>query len=149
MLKGKGIVRKSKPLSRLSGKTRDRLAEARPVREALVAKAGKCYICGAFPGCRNGRMSELNQLAVHEIANGPLRMKAIDKPFATLVVCWHCNGELNDKSVWPVARQLAVLQAKSPDDYDLVAFNYLANPKALNRWTQEEVDHWLLQLQGQ
>lgn len=129
-------------MNRISGKTRDRMAEAKPIRDALIAKAGCCYICGARPGVANGRMPELNQLAVHELLNGPLRQKTMDKPYATLVVCWGCNDALNDKSVWPVARQLAVLQAKSPDDYDLVAFNFAANPKAPNRWTQGEVDEW-------
>lgn len=77
---------------------------------------------------------------MHEIANGALRRKAWDKPYATLVVCWHCNGELMDKGKWPQARQLAVLKEKAPDQYDLEAFNHLVNPNAPNRITQEEVD---------
>jgi hypothetical protein len=88
-------------------------------------------------------MPQLNWLCVHEIANGPLRQKALDKPYACLVLCWACNGEaVENKGEWPVDRQLAVLQACSPEDYDLVSFNYLVNPKAPNRIEQHEVDRW-------
>ena len=130
-------------MRRISSKRQARQAEAKPIRDALIAKAGECMICGARPGIQNGRMQQLNQLCVHELLNGPLRQKTMDKPFATLVVCWHHNGELNDKGLWPVARQLAVLLTKSPDDYDLAAFNRLSNPNAPNRWTQEDVDAFL------
>lgn len=100
-------------------------------------------ICGAHPGSHNGRMPQLNQLAVHEILNGPNRQMALDKPYACLVLCWHCNGsEVEDKAKWPVERQLALLQARSPEDYDLVAVNWLMNPKAPDRWTQGDVDKW-------
>lgn len=127
-------------------KTADRRREVKPIREALIAKAGRCMICGAHPASQNGRMPSHNQLCVHEILNGPNRQKALDKPYACLVLCWHCNGsEVEDKAKWPVERQLAVLQAASPDDYDLVAINYLMNPKAPNRWTQSDVDRWKAQ----
>lgn len=100
-------------------------------------------ICGARPGVRNGRIPQLNQLCCHEIANGPDRQKALDKPYAILVLCWHCNGsEVEDKSKWPQDRQLAVLKACSPEDFDLVAFNLLVNPRAPLRITHEEIDRW-------
>lgn len=80
-------------------------------------------------------------MCVHEIANGIHRDAALDKPFACLVLCWWCNGhEVTDKGRWPQARQLAVLQAKSPRHYDLTAFNLLINPRAPQRITQGEVD---------
>lgn len=82
-------------------------------------------------------------MCCHEIANGPLRQIALDKPFALLVVCWWCNGLLCNKSRWPEARQLAVLQRAAPDDYDLAAYNALVNPRAPNRITQEEVDEFI------
>lgn len=86
-------------------------------------------------------MPELNQLCVHEIAGGPLRQKSLDKPFATLVLCWHCNQhEVEDKAKWPRVRQLALLQKRSPEDYDLAAFCNLVNPRAPSYITQEEVD---------
>jgi hypothetical protein len=60
------------------------------------------------------------------------------------VLCAYCNlYEVEDKRKWPQARQLAVLMRKSPEDYDLAAFNYLVNPNAPNRITQEEVDAWI------
>jgi hypothetical protein len=99
-------------------------------------------ICGCRPETKNGRIPELNQLCVHEIANGSHRQKAQDKPYACLVVCWGCNAALNDKARWPVARQLAVLKKRSPDDFDLPAFNYLVNPRAPDRVTMAEVDRW-------
>jgi len=136
------MLRSSKRLNATSSKAAKRRAEAKPIRDALVAKHGQCMICGARPGARNGRLPEQNQICVHEILNGPMRQKAMDKPYATLVVCWHCNGELNCKGEWPVERQLAVLQANSPEDYDLVAINYLSNPKAPERWTQDDVDRY-------
>ena len=77
---------------------------------------------------------------MHEIANGPDRQKALDKPYATLVLCWRCNcEEVEDKQRWPQARQLSRLRARRPLDYDLAAFNRLVNPNAPRRITEEEV----------
>jgi hypothetical protein len=87
---------------------------------------------------------ELSQLCVHEIANGPLREKALDKPYACLVTCWWCNQyEMTNKARWPEARQLSVLLAKAPEDFDLVAYLTLTNPRAMRRITIEEVTVWL------
>jgi hypothetical protein len=86
----------------------------------------------------------LSQLVVHEVAGGACRALSLDKPYACLVLCAYCNlYEVEDKRKWPQARQLAVLMRKSPEDYDLAAFNYLVNPNAPNRITQEEVDAWI------
>ena len=78
-------------------------------------------------------------LCVHEIARGPLRQKALDKEYATLVVCGFCHELVGDKSQWPEARQLAVLKRSRPDDFDLAAYNALVNPRAPNRIAIEEV----------
>jgi hypothetical protein len=87
---------------------------------------------------------ECSQLCVHEIACGPLREKAMDKPYATLVLCWWCNGSVvTDRKQWPEARQLALLLEKMPDHYDLQAYNFLVNSRAPHRITQEEVMEWL------
>lgn len=91
---------------------------------------------------------ECSRLCCHEIACGPHRQKALDKPFAILVLCWFCNGEVvTDKARWPEARQLAVLKRKSPGDYDLAAYNLLRarNP---NRITETDVDKWGIQTGG-
>lgn len=93
-------------------------------------------VCGRTP--RSGA-----RLCVHEIADGPHRQKALDKPYACLVTCWQCNsGPLKDAKEWPESRQLALLQAWFPDRYDLVAFNLLVNVNAPQRITQSEVDQW-------
>jgi hypothetical protein len=97
--------------------------------------------CGHSPGNPwRDKPRECSQLCCHEILNGPLRQKTLDKPSSLLVLCWWCNQQMNDKQLWPETRQLALLQARSPDDYDLVAHNELANPRAPLRVTQEEVD---------
>lgn len=104
-------------------------------------------ICGHSPALpwRN-KPRELSQTCVHEIANGPLRRLALDKHFACLVLCWWCNGYVvTNKKEWPESRQLAVLLAKSPDDFDLAAYNQLVNPRAPNRITIDEVRAWLNQ----
>jgi hypothetical protein len=86
----------------------------------------------------------LSQLCCHEIANGPLRQKALDKPYAILVLCWWCNGYVvTNKKEWPEPRQLATLLMESPEAFDLAAYNSLVNPRAPNRITMEEVKHWL------
>lgn len=128
----------------ISPKRRSRMAEVKPIREALIAKRerGGCMNCGHSEDHPHRRLPlSCSQLCCHEIANGPLRDKALDKPYAILVLCWHCNGEeMEDSAKWPEARQLALLQAEAPEDYDLVAYNFLVNPRAPNRITQGEVD---------
>ena len=119
----------------------DRSREAAPVRKALIATVGKCEVCGASPKRLIRQPAELNQLCVHEIARGPLRQKALDKPYACLVACFYCNQYLlHDRTEWPEARQLARLRKSRPDDYDLGAYNLLVNERAPNRITQDEVD---------
>lgn len=138
-------------MRRVSLKRQQRQREAKPVREGLIAKVGQCEICGASPlHPRRGLPGELSQLCCHEIANGPLREKALDKPYAVLVLCWYCNGhEVVNKSEWPEAKQLAVLASSRPEDFDLEAFCYLMNPRAPNRVTLAEVvEHMAVEIKG-
>ena len=87
----------------------------------------------------------MSALCCHEIANGPDRQKALDQPYAILVLCGWCNlVEVEDKAKWPQARQLAALRRRRPADYDLPAFNHLVNPRAPNRITEEEVDNYAI-----
>ena len=110
---------------------------AAPVRDALRERVGRCEVCGT------PKMP--NDLAVHEIANGPLRVKAIDKLFAVLVVCrlpnfrkqTDCHREVQE---WPEPKQLALLYMRRSADYDLTAYLTLTNPRAMQRITQSEVD---------
>lgn len=88
-----------------------------------------------------GKPRELSQLCCHEIACGPHRQKALDKPFALLVLCWLCNGYVvTDKKTWPEARQIGVLREKRPNDYDLKAYNALVG-YGPDRITEDDVDN--------
>lgn len=128
-------------LKRSSLRATARANQSRPIRERLIAERGECDICGCSPAHpHRGRPAECSRLCCHEIANGPNRQKALDKPFAILVLCWFCNGsEVEDKAKWPQARQLALLQRVAPQHYDLAAFNALIG-RGPNRITQEDVD---------
>lgn len=130
---------KSKSVTR-----RKREAEAKPFREKLVADAGECESCGCSPERRHGRMPELARLAVHEIASGPDRQKALDKPYAVLVLCWQCNsGPFQNRGQWPESRQLALLARRRPKDFDLTAYLELTSPRAMRRIEIEEVLQWM------
>jgi hypothetical protein len=107
--------------------------EVRQFRKDLVDQSGYCMACLIPAGHA--------RLDCHEILNGAMRDKTLDEPCSLLVLCWPCNSnKMTDKKLWPVARQLALLQEWSPDAYDLVRFNWLRNPDAPNFVTQEEVD---------
>lgn len=97
-------------------------------------------ICRRSPGT-----GFLSDLCVHEIARGKNRSKAIDKPYATLVLCGRCHRAVEDQATWPESRQLAVLKRRSPEDYDLAAYNELVNPRAPRRITPEEVEQWRIE----
>lgn len=117
-----------------------READAKPFRDKLIADVGECEHCGCSPDQRHGRMPELARLAVHEIASGIHRQNALDKPFATLVLCWQCNsGPFQDRKEWPEARQLALLARKRPKDFDLAAYLELTSPRAMRRITIDEI----------
>ena len=109
--------------------------EVRPLRQSLVEAAGRCMSCRV-----SGRHARLD---CHEILSGPLRDKTLSEPCSLLVLCWNCNSnEMTDKAKWPIARQLALLQERDPDNYDLVRFNWLRNPDAPRFVTQDEVDEF-------
>ena len=72
--------------------------------------------------------------------NASNRQKALDKPYAVLVLCWGCNGLATDKGTWSEAAQLKCLKESRPEDYDLVAYNHLVNPRAPNRLEPFEID---------
>lgn len=124
-------------LKPMSKKRREREDEAVKVRDQLKADAGRCEVCL--------KPRDVSNLAGHEISNGGLRQKSLDKRFAVLVVCrWpdfakqtDCHRTVQNE---PEARQLARLYLCRQSDYDLKAFNELVNPRAPNRITQDEVD---------
>lgn len=127
-----------KPLRRQSASHRQRAAECRDIRREMVLNVGRCEMCGHDP--TNPKAGAIAwQLDCHEIANGPHRQKALDKPFALLVLCWWCNSEeATDKTKWPEARQLAALKRSRPQDYNLAAYNALVG-HGPNRITEDEV----------
>lgn len=131
-------------MRRVSNKRREVNRAAKPVRDALIAKHGECMICRASPKHpHRGMPAECSQLCCHEVANGPSRGRALDKPYAILVLCWYCNGHVvTNKKEWPESRQLACLLESSPGDFDLAAYNALINPNAPNRITMEDVEQW-------
>lgn len=120
-----------------------REAEAKPFRQKLVADVGQCENCGCSPTDRQGKMPELAKLAVHEIASGPDRQKALDKPYAVLVLCWECNsGPFQNRGEWPESRQLALLAKRRPQDFNLQAYLELTSPRAMRRIEIDEVLAW-------
>jgi len=123
---------------------RKRETEARPFRQQLVADVGLCENCGCSPSNRRGKMSQMTELAVHEIASGSHRQKALDKAYAVLVLCWECNsGPFQNRAEWPEARQLALLAMRRPQDFDLTAYLELTSPRAMRRIEIHEVMEWL------
>lgn len=89
-------------------------------------------------------MAEMASLAVHEIASGPDRQKALDKPYAVLVLCWQCNsGPFQNRGEWPESRQLALLARRRPKDFDLTAYLELTSPRAMRRIEIEEILAWV------
>jgi hypothetical protein len=130
-------------MRRVSKKRATRNAEAQPFRRALLQRVGHCEICGHDPKrVRSGVIAWA--LHVHEICRGSAnRHKAMDKPFATLVVCFLCHdGTIASKAEWPEARQLAALKRSRPADYDLGSYNALvgAGPKWVS---MDEVAKWM------
>lgn len=118
-------------LRRQSSKARKRAAEAKPVRDELLAEVPWCEVC-------RFEWSEL----VHEIAQGADRQKALDQRYAVLVLGAECHRRIHTETGWPVARQLAALARSRPADYDLDAFNQLVGPGP-KRVTEAEVRQWL------
>lgn len=89
-------------------------------------------------------MAEMARLSVHEIASGPDRQKALDKPYAVLVLCWQCNsGPFQARGEWPESRQLALLARRRPADFDLTSYLQLTSPRAMRRIEIEEVLAWM------
>lgn len=131
--------KKAKKVKQKSTTRRKREAEAKPFRDALVAQVGECENCGCSPASHR-KMAELSRLSVHEIADGTHRQKALDKPYAVLVLCWECNsGPFKDRSEWPESRQLALLARMRPRDFNLQAYLELTSPKAPRRITIDDV----------
>lgn len=128
-----------------SNKRRKREDEARPFRKDLIERVGECEICEHSPSHPwRDKPRECSQLCCHEIANGPNRQKALDKPFAILVLCVYCNQHVvTDKGEWPESRQLAVLARSRPLDFNLARFLEITSPRAPRRIEIAEILDWM------
>jgi hypothetical protein len=119
-----------------SKKTTARERDCAQIRRDLIEKVGRCELPGHVDKWFHG------QLLVHEIARGPARLKALDKRYATLVVCYACHQRIHDgQETWGRARELAALKASRPKDVDLDAFNELQGTGA-RRITPEDMEEW-------
>ncbi len=103
--------------------------EANPWR-TLLRMRGQCEWC----------LSDRNGLQVHEIARGQHRPEALDKPFATILLCAACHRDLHElPAPHAVCIGLALLRYNRPDDYHLEHYYRLTN----RRWPSEElVESW-------
>ena len=124
-------------MRRQSRKRRERMDAVRDDRQAyLFAHGNKCIWCD----------STWN-VAVHEIARGMNRNAALSEPSCWLPLCGPCNcGPFHNRAIWPDAKQMALKYLRDNVNYDLVRFNYIVNPRAPNRVTQDEVDFYVKEL---
>jgi len=128
----------------VSKKTAARIAECKELRKQMVREIGRCELCWHDPKkVRPGNVAWA--LHVHEIARGATRQAALDKRYATLVLCYHCHmNRIHGNERWPETRQLAVLKTRRPKDYDLAAYNELVG-YGPDRITDEDVCKWIKQ----
>jgi hypothetical protein len=54
-----------------------------------------------------------------------------------------CHEQVGNRAVWSEEKQLAVIKYRRPRDFDLVAYNTLVNPRAMERILMEEVNKHL------
>ena len=128
-----------------SPKARKRRLEAAPWRRQRVIDYPECWVCGTRDedGKRRHPIVEQNQICVHEIANNAgMRQKFLDVACATLVLCWKCNLEVEDRTKWPESRQLWLLRENAPSDFDLVLYLEMTNPRAPKRIEMWKIDQW-------
>lgn len=112
-----------------SKKQRDLYDSARQSRRNYLLCHPVCAVC------RETWASE-----VHEVTNGPSRMKGFVEPAAWLSVCTRCNQDvLTDKNAWPLARQLACKMVRDPANYNLRAVCEILDREI----EQGEVESWL------
>jgi hypothetical protein len=110
-----------------SARRRQREAEAHDWRYKFCATVGRCECC-LLP-------APVMNLCCDEICRGNgLRQKALDKPFALLVVRVDHHDRIQP---WSRAKRLALLYLARSTDYDLDAFHELTCRRFPS---QDEVD---------
>lgn len=116
----KGAQRKA-PLRRVSAKRQKLMRVVGPKRKAYIQEIGYCEVCWTMD-----RLFTNENLVVHEIVKGPGREKALEHRAAQLVACNGCNtGRLEDYSVCPIEKQLAIKLLSDPEHFDLELVNQL------------------------
>ena len=86
----------------------------KPERDDFLASFWLCQVC-----------ARKESVDVHEIARGPHRRKAIQHRCTWLAVCRDCHEELDNYSIWPLTRQLAVKLLHDGKHFDLPTFNVI------------------------
>lgn len=123
--------------------------EADEVRSDFRKEIDYCECCGHSPtNPWPDRPLQCSVLTVHEIARGNgQRRKAWTERWGTLVLCWFCNSvEFVKASVWPVAKQQALLKASRPLDYAIRTFALRIRPRAPNWITDEDVQPYMAEM---
>lgn len=131
------------PLKRRSAKRAKLDRSVAAAKRYLREECGECEACEHSPSNPwTDKPLQCSVLTVNEVRRGSgNRPKTMGYRHSTLVLCWYCNSvEFTKVWIWPEERQLALLKARRPEDYDLAAHNRLVNPRAPNRITQAEVD---------
>lgn len=92
-----------------------------PKRRYWLQGFSHCFVCG------------YTSTEVHEIFNGPLRMKAFVEPAAWLAVCTDCNqNRLTDKKEFPIERQLGLKLYNDPGHFDLAKCREIIAPRQID-----------------
>ena len=94
-----------------------------------------CWCCGSP-----------TSITIHEMLRGGSRGVALPERCCWFAACWLCNtGDLDDATLWPVKRQLAVKYVEDPGGFDLQKFLSLKREAAtsitfadLKPWIRKE-----------
>src|SRR5574339_82749 len=119
---------------KLTASQRRQIAQERAM---FVAEVDRCELC-------EQRLS----LAVHEVARGCDRRKALTTRCANLILC---NAKQGIKpschkivETWPREKQLALLLLRRPHDFDLEAYYQIIGGR--RKPERSEIDGWAVQL---
>jgi hypothetical protein len=121
-----------------------------PRKQALVAAGNKAAaelsrFVGSCEWC--GRDRTFGGIVQHEILGGSIRTKARLEPSCVLVLCGECHVQIHRLPMPErVLIGLAILYHARTSDYSLSKFIEIACPTAPRRYTQYEVDIWILRI---
>ena len=94
-------------MRRKSKKTAALDARLKPIRNRYLLSFPLCQYCSRPTS------------DVHEIVRGANRGEAKKHPAAWLSLCRDCHDKMDDYSVWPPARQVALKMLADPQTYSL------------------------------